>query len=751
MMKYVKFAENYCLLTQTLKKDEPTIEVNQPIDFIFKIDVSGSMTYDLPLIREQLKNKLPILTKLGDTVTIIWFSGPRESGILLETVEIKSLKTFTDINNSIDKWLRPVGMTAFKEPFVLMKEVIERIKTKRPNPLISSIFLSDGGNNSVSWTEVIGALKNVESDLSACTIVEYGYYCDSQKLTEMAGILGGEKVSCEGFQEYDIVFEKKLTSTISGGKKNIINIKNDHLYDFAFSVSNDGSVLLYNINDKKQIMVNSDINEIHYFSSNIVGDEHFPETALYAALYILADQLKFDDNERILYKIGDNYHYKMLLNAYGKQKLNSFKTSIKECVENPSKRFPEGKVDIKPIDENAYCLMYLFNDLGTNNCLFYPNHSSFKYNRIGRKKTAKGSELNEAEKKRLSEAKNVEEASQILKELEEKNVDLKFIDLEPNKGYNCSDLVYNESKANLSIRIRIDGNVILPKDNKYNITEIFSYKWRTYNLIKDGLLNIQNFPIGYNENIEKILVDNNVSFSHDLNVDTNQEFLIIDLNSLPIINKSMVRNISANDLGKLEIQLLDIQGLNKVYTYYRKSLFPKESTSFVESYGQEVADWLKEIGITDFNGFAPKTVMDVATDFYMSVVLDVKTKGVSSFPKVEDVVKKINENKLLKLNEIAMANAIIKYKEQTESDLYKSLSEEQQKEVLKTYLINKSNEINSNKRKLMQEKAQIVFSLILSRKWFKEFKTFEENQLTLNIDNNVYDLTFDLKEEKVEI
>jgi len=499
-------------------------------------------------------------------------------------------------------------------------------------------------------------------------------------------------------------------------------------------------------------MVNSDVNEIHYFSPIAVGDEHFPETALYGALYILADQLKFEDVEEIFPSLKDNYHYKMLLNAYGKQKLNAFKTSIKECVEDPSKRFPEGKADIKPIDENAYCLMYLFNDLGANNCLFYPNHSSFKYNRIGRKKTAKGSELNEAEKKRLSEAKNVEEASEILKELEEKNVDLKFIDLEPNKGYNCSDLVYNESRANLSIRIRIEGNVILPKNNKYNITEIFSYKWRTYNIIKDGLLNIQTLPIGYNLDIEKILVDNNVKYTLDYDKVTSVPYyIIIDLNSLPIINKSMVKNISANDLGKLEIQLLDIQGVNKVYSFYRKTLFPKESTSFVESYGQEVADWLKEIGITDFNGFAPKTTLDIATDFYMSVVLDIKTKGLSSFPKVEDVVNKISENKPLKLNEIAMANAIIKYKEQMESDLYKSLSEEQQKEVLKTYLINKSNEINSNKRKLMQEKAQIIFSLILSRSWFKEFKTFEENQLTLNVDNNVYELTFELKEEKVEI
>lgn len=225
-LKHVKFDENFCLLTQTLKTDQPIIEVEKNVDFIFKIDVSGSMSYELKLIREQLKNKLPLLTKLGDTITIIWFSGRNEAGILLETVEVKSLKTFSNLNNAIDKWLRPVGMTAFKEPYVLMKEVIERIKLKRPNPLISSIFLSDGGNNDVPWNEVVKALKAVESDLNACTIVEYGYYADSKRLTEMAGVLGGEKVSCESFDGYDPIFEKKNNIISFSRKESIGRYKN---------------------------------------------------------------------------------------------------------------------------------------------------------------------------------------------------------------------------------------------------------------------------------------------------------------------------------------------------------------------------------------------------------------------------------------------------------------------------------------------------------------------------------------------
>ena len=37
---------------------------------------------------------------------------------------------------------------------------------------------------------------------------------------------------------------------------------------------------------------------------------------------------------------------------------------------------------------------------------------------------------------------------------------------------------------------------------------------------------------------------------------------------------------------------------------YNKKFFDKASKSFIDTYGREVADWLKEIGLTA-NGFSP--------------------------------------------------------------------------------------------------------------------------------------------------
>jgi hypothetical protein len=757
MKNFVKLDENYYLVSQTVNSNA-TVEVAKKTNHIFVVDVSGSMSYDLPLIRTQLKNKLSNLMKDGDTISIVWFSGNRDAGILKEEVEVKSLKTLTDLHDAIDRWLRPIGLTAFQKPLELVKDLVGRIKSNRPDSVFSMIFLTDGCNNDCSWSEVIRALKTLENDIAASTFVEYGYYADTRALTQMASVLGGEKISCDGFDEFEPMFDAKISSSIYGGKKISVDITDKYLYDFAFSASN-GSVLLYNIQDGK-IMVGSDVKEVHFFSSKEVGSDagtNGTDTSLYAAIYVLADKLLNDDAEKVFYALGDQHHYQMLVNAFGKQKLNAFKTAIKECVADVSKRYPvyNGKVQIKPVPDDAYCLMNLIEDLGDMpNCLFYPSHPDFKYNRIGRKRVAKGSELTDADKKRLSEAKNVDEANKILEELKEKNVDLKFITTEPDKGYPLTNLVWNEKRANLSVLVRFDGEVVLP-ENKFKIDKVASFKYNTFTIIKDGIVNVKELPVTYSDELQNLLIKNGVKYEIQGSVippnGLDNMRLIIDLTSLPLVNKKMVKAVSATELAKQEWELVKLQGDKKVYDYYKKSLFPKESKSFVEMLGQEAADWLKEIGITDYNGFAPKTDMEESTDFYMSVNLETKIKGLSSLPKVEDVVAKIKDNKPLKLSEWVMADAIKKYLAQLDSDMYKSLSEEQQKGVLKTYLETKSDILNKQRRKTLQEIAQIKFALILSKKWFTEFKSFDENKLSLSLDGQDVDFTFDLNEKEVKI
>jgi hypothetical protein len=747
MKENLKIDENYYLVSQTVK-NQVTVNVPQKTNHIFVVDVSGSMYDELPLIRTQLKNKLSTLMRDGDTISIVWFSGKNDAGILKEEVEVKSLKQLSDLNEAIDRWLKPIGLTAFQKPLELVHGLVGRIKANRKDSVFSMIFLTDGYNNDCPWNDVISTLKTLENDITSSTFVEYGYYADSAKLTQMASLLGGEKISCDGFDDFEPMFNSKISSTFYSGKKIEVDIDKNYLYDFVFS-TNENGILLYNIVDNK-VLVNENIDKIYYFKSECLNPDKYEilkwDTPLYAGIYLLSDKLLNEDAEKLFYVLGDNHYYKELSNAYGKQKLNNFKASIKECVLNVEKRYPSGKSEIVKVPDDAYCLMNLIDELGSHSdCKFYPNDEDFKYNRIGRKKISANTKLTQDDINTLAEVQTVDEALTLLNEIKDSRMDLKFTPNDKNEGYPLTDIVWNENRANLSVRIYIPGYVILPKNN-YNLKQINTFRYKTYTLIKDGIVNVKQLPVSGIDN--PILLQSLKSNGVKYHVNSNYHF-VIDLNSLPIINKKMVNSISVNDLANLEWILIKQQAEKKVYDYYKKTLFPKESKSFIDIYGQECTDWLTSIGITDFNGFQPKTIDAESTDFYMSVNLFTKIKGLSSLPKVEDVINKINSNTALKPNESLLEPYINNYLTQLNNEMYTILSDVDKLKFLESYLKVKTEMVIFNKRITMQKIAELKYSLILSKKWFKEFKSFDENKLTLELDGKNVDFTFELT-EKVE-
>ena len=119
---------------------------------VFVIDCSGSMSYDLPQLRKELKQRLPILTQPGDLVSLVWFSGKHEFGTLVEALPVKSLTDLAELNKAIDKWLRPMGMTGFVEP---LGEVVT-VTNKHTLP-VHLFFMTDGYENQNDRHDVLAA------------------------------------------------------------------------------------------------------------------------------------------------------------------------------------------------------------------------------------------------------------------------------------------------------------------------------------------------------------------------------------------------------------------------------------------------------------------------------------------------------------------------------------------------------------------------------------------------------------------
>lgn len=753
-MQSIKFNDSFYLAIQDVNVGAENHKTPKqvPTNFIVIIDVSGSMTYELGSIRTQLKNKLSNLVKEGDTITIIWFSGNQDAGILKEEVEIKSLKSLQDLNSAIDKFIKPIGATAFHKPLVLANDAIVRIKQNRPNSVFSLIFLTDGYNNDCQWSDVTKSLKTLEPNLAASTFVEYGYYADSRRIGEMAELIGGEKIEAQKFDDYDIIFEAKIKKTYSSSKKVLVDLPSNVKFDFAFTISEDNEVILYGIKDG-QVLVPENTKSLLYFTSGAAKFQTYDDPSnqelnklLYGSVYVLSEKLQAEHVDDVFRVLGDQQLYRTYSNAFGKQKLFAFKGLVKECIGDSSKQFLDGRSTNIVLDENAYCVMNFIEDLTSDeNALVYPLHEDFNYNRIGAKKIAKNDMLNEDQKNQIANATTVEEIKALAENISGSE-SLKFEYNDKTKGYPISNIVWSSDRANLSINLKFDGYVNLP-ENKFGLTKFDTFIYRTYTIIKDGILNLSKLPLSISEQtFNKFKTKGLVVGGYTSGV------VVADFSSLPIINKKMVKSISAKKLGMLEYELIQTQALEKAYKYFEELHFPKASKGFIDKYGKEAEEWLKSLGLTESNGFNPSMTTEKGSDFYMAVELKTKIAKHSAIPKITDVLDKIKTGKALNAVDLLVKVAIDDYNAQVTSKLYTDLTDETLKnEVLKNWLKSVKGSMNKKRKQLLQEIAQIKFSLILSKKWFEELPTFDDNTLSMKIGNNDLAFVFEYKEKEVTL
>ena len=211
------------LVQQTLLTDTaPVVIVEKPVHHILLIDCSGSMYSDLPKIREQCKRKLPKLLKETDLLSIIWFSGRGDFGVLVEAEPVATLKDLRAIETAIDRWLKPVGLTGFKEPLLEVSKLVSRMKDK--DMAVSLFFMSDGCDNQWGRADILKAVESAGAVVHSAVFVEYGYYADRNLLTAMAEKCGGVNIFAADFGQYDPTFEAAMKRKATGAPKVSIDV-----------------------------------------------------------------------------------------------------------------------------------------------------------------------------------------------------------------------------------------------------------------------------------------------------------------------------------------------------------------------------------------------------------------------------------------------------------------------------------------------------------------------------------------------
>ena len=706
----------------SVKSASETTTINESVNHIFVIDCSGSMTYDLPKMRMQMKNKIPSLIGENDSVSLVWFSGKGEFGKLVEKVKVNDLNDLNRLNTAIDRWLKPMGCTAFVEPLKSVKELCT------DNETYSMMFLTDGCDNQWSRNNIIDASSELADLLSNAVFVEYGYYCNHSLLTDMANAMNGEVIFAEDFDRYEPIFDGICKRTVST-KRVEVEVGNP-IEGFVWSCSDNGAVT-YKVENGK-VRIPMDVDKIYWFTDeDAVKVDDNDLKAIYQCLGVLAIARKSAFVKSLLSEIGDVALYEQYANAFGKQNLYDFAETVKKASFDSALRFVGGKqIGCRP-NTDTYTVLEVIDDIKRVGGKLALDRLS--YNRIGRQ-IEMSEDLSKAETQTLAEAiassssvANIKAETDKALKLASERARMKFIrnsDLVRIDGF-----TYNETRPNISMLCHIDGKVGLPSDAPYALpSDFYTSVFRNYTIIKDGLLNINDLPIEVDDALKALWKSKGVPMDEDGNV------CVLHLRKMPLISERMVNAVSATALANDTYEWMRAKADAKVCKGFLDAIRPSEkSATLKDKYGDECAEYLKSVGITD-NGFSPKTKLAAPTDKYVGTEFAVKFKGFSTIPSYNALLKKLSSGKSL-----TSAESLLKPK-YDECESHKNDSD------FADWLSAEIAKANARADALYEKIVEAKFAILVGQTWFSDL-AIENPTLT----SHGVAVTFEIKDTEFEI
>jgi len=769
MIKYLKLNKSLFFTNQVIKPEaqkEKVVEVNT--HHIFVIDCSGSMSGELSRIRTDLHNKISTILKPNDSTTILWFSGKNEFGVVIEDYKINGPVSLQKLKETVDKYLRPQGLTAFKQPLEEVKNVVERVSKSKSGYLHSLFFLTDGCDNSWPQKDIINAVEKIKESLNAATIVEYGWYCNRELMSQMAQTLGGIHTVSQNFQDYEPYMTKQFSNE-NKSKRKYVQLDETPEFGVVFNVV-DGDVIMYTPNEKNEVLLSVDgETNVFYFTKKaptgtlLGGPEYFEKIytngqfkndeflkGAYAAMFAFSRKSDFNMVSEVLKATGDASLIKIKANTFGTQKITELEQKFVDAINDGDSRLVEGYDPTLEPAEDAYCVLDMISDLmmeEENN--WYPQHEAFAYKRIGSKTVSKAGKISDEDKAKLEnllKENKLADLQATLEEVKDKQIpDLEFNYSNSLQPSSITNLTWNEKRANLSVLVKYDGFVTIP-DNKFNIPNKFdTFIYRNYTIIKDGIVHSYNLPVSLGESTFKKLQSNGLLKGEKYEAN---KIFVLNFAHIPVINRKMVNSLSATDLFQNEYELVKLQASNSYFNYLKKKMFNNASKGFLDTYGEEATAWLATLGLKA-DGFNPPKTVEKSNEEIIVNTLETKIEKLSSSVTAKDIESaetKIAAGVSLTPKEELVAPYIKEF-----SQFKSLLKRTDENKMLEDWLYQKSNNFRKHKSKLMTEISKAKFLTIVGKSWFKEFTDRSQKEMTLDLDSRQIKFTIEDKLTTVKL
>lgn len=659
---------------RSIRKPDQPAQQQTTLHYLWVIDVSYSMVSELAQLRQDLKNKLATQLRPGQFVTIIYYSTNGSYGYVLDGFQLQGPEALTLANNTIDRWLTPIGLTGFVDPLKLAYESIMTFKQQQVDTIM--VFMSDGYENQNPKDEVLNACKRIGVHALASFVVEYGDYANHSLLQEMAQILFGQLIYAGQLPDYNLVLDSVLGTT-SMVKFTVVPDDYDRVafvrmpggYIRAWPIEHAAAPFEITINPTDEVFIGTNGN----------GDvASITELACMAIAFFQLGMVGHCAD--VLQQIGDVDIINKYFGAIGKQRRNQFVDFVRARIENSELFYltpRDNSYMPHPSEPDFFDLIEVLSAEPGN--LLLCRHHLFNYKR--------GSAV--VDTKNETKLKFNEYAGQAI---------------------DFQSIVLNTSRANVSFRGRFGGTVDVSQypgnPDPANLQIIPTHIYRTYNLVRDGICVMDNIPV--------YLTPSTIDALKMLDWYPEQVepgVWLIDLSSLPIANQQRVSDsgdgvVLCDTLFGYKV----LQAWQKVFRYYQQQMDTKQrSNEWIDKYGQTGSEWLESIGIHETNGFHPVNTYSIKGDVYYAPVIEVKVTGFNSLPSVTDVLKRVEAGKTLTGAALAMHEAIKAY----------------QAIVLKPEAHLRINAITTGlvnlKREYEKQVSGLVFANLLSRQPFNGF------------------------------
>lgn len=693
--------------------------VPETTNHVLIFDRSGSMQGSLKQLIGDLKKWVRFITQ-GDWVSIGYFSG--EGGqyeFIVRGMEVTP-NSYHAIDRILDSHDYTLTTTCFSEVLTDSLKVMQDMGKLSGSNSYNFVFFTDGypvvRNVQLETKNTLRALEQVKDLVTSALLVGYGDYYNKGLMAQMAQVVGGQLVHANKLGIFREQLEAVTTASVTSERVAIRLPKFDGAVYAVFSVSDNDNVIMYQPDDNNTVRWEANADGCLLIVTEKPLRETPPDISerlrwSYAAALVLSQLARTDLALEILSAIGDVGLIEQLQAAFTNAEYGQAESNIGKAIGIPYARFTKGRQTGYLPNRNAFCLLDLFAILDNDpDVRFYPRHEAFSYKRIGVKHEQVDSEL-------------------------------KFA-IAPATSVSFST-VWHKSRLNLSVSCSIPGTVTLKDESQAKSlglpAVVHTNVFRTYTIVKDGLLNVDTLPLSMSsETFDKL---DGLGLLLPGSKWRPGAVYPIKLDTIPVINRAIAEDyLSATQLLKSFYQSLVLGTEINVLKKIRDGYFPKteadKTAKLAAVYSQEAVDYLKAHGITD-SGFRPETSKGQPSDWYIAQTIEIKAGGLSTIPTIEAVEKVMQAGKKLTPAQQLVAKSLT---------IVDKAATDQMPDALKKALLDNEIRVRQNQLKGHREYIQRAkFAVILGKRWFSEFASRQENVLI--VDGTEY--TIELGQEEV--